>query len=42
MEKPFDDEFERFIVAVRDLLSPVLDDVRRFGLKAYLSTRKTS
>jgi len=34
-KNPFDDEFERFIVAVRDLLSPILDDVRRFGLKAY-------
>jgi hypothetical protein len=34
-KNPFDDEFERFVVAVRDLLSPILEDVRRFGLKAY-------
>jgi len=33
-KNPFDDEFERFIVAVRDLLSPILEDVKRFGLKA--------
>lgn len=33
-KNPLDDEFERFIVAVRDLLSPILEDVKRFGLKA--------
>src|SRR5262245_57038483 len=34
-KNPFDNEFERFVVAVRDLLSPIVVDVRRFGLKAY-------
>lgn len=33
-KNPFDDEFERFIVAVRDLLGPIPEDVKRFGLKA--------
>lgn len=33
-KNPFDDEFERFIVAVRDLLFPILEDVKRFGLRA--------
>ena len=33
-KNPFDDEFERFILAVRHLLSPILEDVQRFGLKA--------
>jgi hypothetical protein len=32
-KNPFDDEFERFVLAVRDLLSPILEDVQRFGLK---------
>lgn len=34
-EHPFDDEFDLFILAVRDLLAPILEDVQRFGLKAY-------
>jgi hypothetical protein len=34
-KNPFDNEFERFIVAVRDLLSPILEDVKRFGLKTF-------
>lgn len=33
-KNPFDDEFERFILAVRHLLSPILEDIERFGLKA--------
>jgi predicted RecB family nuclease len=33
-KNPFDDEFERFVLAVRNLLSPILEDVQRFGLKA--------
>jgi predicted RecB family nuclease len=33
-KNPFDDEFEGFVLAVRDLLSPILEDVQRFGLKA--------
>jgi hypothetical protein len=33
-KNPFDDEFEKFVVAVRDLLVPVLEDAQRFGLKA--------
>ena len=31
---PFDDEFERFVGAVRGLLVPLLEDAQRFGLKA--------
>jgi hypothetical protein len=33
-KNPFDDEFEGFVAAVRDLLVPLLEDVQRFGLKA--------
>jgi hypothetical protein len=33
-KNPFDEEFERFVLAVRNLLSPILEDVQRFGLKA--------
>ena len=33
-KNPFDDEFEGFVVAVRDLLVPILEDVQRFGLKS--------
>jgi hypothetical protein len=33
-KNPFDEEFERFVVAVRDLLIPIVEDVQRFGLKA--------
>ena len=33
-KNPFDDEFEGFVAAVRDLLVPLLEDARRFGLKA--------
>jgi hypothetical protein len=33
-KNPFDEEFERFVVAVRDLLIPLVGDVQRFGLKA--------
>jgi len=33
-KNPFDDEFEGFVAAVRDLLVPILEDVQRFGLKA--------
>ncbi len=32
-KNPFDDEFEGFVAAVRDLLVPLLEDVQRFGLK---------
>jgi len=32
-DHPFDGEFERFIVAVRDLLTPLLADAQRYGLK---------
>jgi predicted RecB family nuclease len=32
-KNPFDDEFEGFVAAVRDLLIPLLADVQRFGLK---------
>src|SRR5215469_5415320 len=34
-KNPFDDELEGFVVAVRDLLIPILEDVQRFGLKAH-------
>jgi Transposase IS66 family len=33
-QNPADDEFEGFVVAVRDLLVSLLEDVQRFGLKA--------
>ena len=33
-KNPFDEEFERFVVAVRNLLLPIVEDVQRFGLKA--------
>ena len=33
-KNPFDDELERFVAAVRDLLVPLLEDVQKFGLKA--------
>jgi predicted RecB family nuclease len=33
-KNPFDEEFEQFVVAVRDLLLPLVEDVQRFGLKA--------
>jgi len=32
-KNPFDDEFERFIVSFRDLIAPIFEDVKRFGLK---------
>ena len=32
-KNPFDDEYERFVLAVRNLLSPILEDVQRFGLR---------
>jgi predicted RecB family nuclease len=31
---PFDDELEKFVAAVRNLLVPIIEDVQRFGLKA--------
>ena len=33
-KNPFDEEFEGFVVAFRDLLVPILEDVQRFGLKS--------
>jgi hypothetical protein len=39
---PFDYELEGFVVAVRDLLIPILEDVQRFGLKArYLRKHRS-
>jgi hypothetical protein len=32
-KNPFDDEFEGFVAAFRDVLVPLLEDVHRFGLK---------
>lgn len=32
-KNPFDEEFEHFVLVVRDLLSPILEDVQRFGLR---------
>ncbi len=34
-KNPFDDEYEGFVSAVRDLLVPILEDVQRFGLKEF-------
>jgi len=34
-KNPFNTEYERFVAAVRDLLVPILEDVGRFGLKAW-------
>jgi len=33
-KNPFDGEFERFVAAFNDLLRPILEDARKFGLKA--------
>jgi predicted RecB family nuclease len=33
-KNPFDEEFERFVVAVRNVLLPIVEDIQRFGLKA--------
>lgn len=33
-KNPFDEEYEQFVAAVRDLLVPIFEDVERFGLKA--------
>ncbi|MBI4661562.1 MAG: TM0106 family RecB-like putative nuclease [Verrucomicrobia bacterium] len=32
-KNPFDEEYERFVAAVRDLLVPIFEDVERFSLK---------
>ena len=32
---PFDVEFERFVVEVRDLIVPIMADVQKYGLKTY-------
>jgi hypothetical protein len=41
-KNPFDAEFEGFVAAVRDLLVPILEDVRRFGLKGrYLGKHRS-
>jgi hypothetical protein len=34
-KNPFNTEYERFVASVRDLLVPILEDVERFGLKAW-------
>jgi predicted RecB family nuclease len=33
-KNPFNAEYEEFVSSVRDLLAPILTDIRRFGLKA--------
>ena len=33
-KNPFDTEYECFVAAFRDVLTPILEDVERFGLKA--------
>jgi predicted RecB family nuclease len=33
-KNPFNIEFEQFVSSVRDLLAPIFNDIRRFGLKA--------
>ncbi len=32
---PFDEEYERFVGAVRDLFVPIFEDIQKFGLKAF-------
>jgi hypothetical protein len=32
-KNPFNDEYEQFVSSVRDVLVPILEDIRRFGLK---------
>jgi hypothetical protein len=34
-ENPFDIEYEYFIVKVRDLINPIMEDVQQYGLKKY-------
>jgi len=34
-KNPFDEEYERFVEAVRDLLIPMFEDVQKFGLRAF-------
>jgi Transposase IS66 family len=33
-KNPFNAEYEEFVSSVRDLLAPIITDIRRFGLKA--------
>lgn len=32
-ENPYNQEYEMFVGAIRDLLAPIFDDIRRFGLR---------
>ncbi|HEY4245907.1 MAG TPA: TM0106 family RecB-like putative nuclease [Lacunisphaera sp.] len=32
---PFDEQYEQFVVIVRDLLFPIFKDIQRFGLKTF-------
>jgi hypothetical protein len=32
---PFDEEYERFVSAVRDLIVPIIEDIGRYGLKSF-------
>jgi hypothetical protein len=42
-KNPFDTEYEALVVAVRDVLTPILGDIDRFGLKArHLRKHKTA
>ena len=34
-KNPFDDEYEQFVSAVRDLIVPIIEDVKRYGLKSF-------
>lgn len=34
-KNPFDEEYERFVAEVRDLLLPMFEDVQKFGLRAF-------
>ena len=32
-KNPFDEEYEQFVLAVRDLIVPMIEDIQRYGLK---------
>ncbi|MBP9901730.1 MAG: IS66 family transposase, partial [Verrucomicrobia bacterium] len=34
-KNPFDEEYEQFVAAVRDLIVPMIEDIQRYGLKPF-------